>query len=149
VSLVIDASVWVSVSIPDDAHHATTRQWLERILPSEWLVTPTLGLVETAGAIARRTGSARLAQRAIDAIQQLPNTTVVVPDASLWQQALDVSASRALRGADAVYVALAEALNVPLATWDAEQRARAGRRVRSLSPSACDMAGGLALTARE
>jgi predicted nucleic acid-binding protein len=133
VSLVIDASIWVSVSIPDDAHHHVTREWLERILPDEQLITPTLGLVETAGAIARRTGSARLARRAVDAIEQLPNTTVVVPDTRLWRRALGTSATRAVRGADAVYVALAEILRMPLVTWDADQRGRAG--IRTVTPS--------------
>jgi predicted nucleic acid-binding protein len=133
VSLVLDASVWVSLAIPDDAHHAVTREWLERVLPSESLITPALGLVETAGAIARRTGSAKLAQRAIDAIEQLPNVAVVVPDARLWQAAVDVAAARSMRGADAVYVALAKALKVPLVTWDADQRGRAG--VRTVTPS--------------
>jgi predicted nucleic acid-binding protein len=133
VSLVLDASILVSLTIPDDAHHAVTREWLERILPAESLLTPTLGLVETAGAITRRTGSAALARRAIAAIEGLPNTTVVVPDAGLWQRALRVSATRGVRGADAVYVALAEALGARLVTWDADQRERAG--VRTLVPS--------------
>jgi hypothetical protein len=60
VSLVIDASIWVSVSIPDDAHHNVTREF------------------------------------------------VVVPDARLWRKALGTSTARAVRGADAVYVTLAE-----------------------------------------
>ena len=132
-SLVIDASIWVSVSMPDDVHHQLTRDWLERILPDEQLFTPTLGLVETAGAIARRTGSARLARRAVAAIEQLPHTTVVVPDAQLWRTALGTSATRAVRGADAVYIALANILRMPLVTWDADQRERAG--VRTVVPS--------------
>ena len=134
-SIVIDASVWVSASIPDDVHHVLTREWLEFVSASEPLLTPTLGLVETAGAIARRTGSASLARRAVAAIEGLPNTVVVVPDERLWQQALQAAASRSLRGADAVYVGMAELLGVPLATWDKEQHARAGRRVKTVSPS--------------
>ncbi len=134
-SIVIDASVWVSASIPDDVHHVVTREWLEFVSASEPLLTPTLGLVETAGAIARRTGSASLARRAVAAIEGLPNTVVVVPDERLWQRALQAAASRSLRGADAVYVGMAELLGVPLATWDEEQHARAGRRVKTVSPS--------------
>lgn len=134
-SIVLDASVWVSAAVPDDAHHAATREWLEDVLPSELLVTPALGLVETAGAIARRTGSAMLARRAVAAIEGLPNTMVVVPDGRLWQQALRLSGARSLRGADAVYVALAQLLNLPLATWDDEQRLRCPRQVRTVVPS--------------
>ncbi len=135
-SLVLDASVWVSASIPDDANHVVTREWLETVLPTEMLVTPTLGLVETSGAIARRTGSALLARRAVLAIERLPHTLVVLPDPRLWDAAVRLSATRALRGADAVYVALAELLNIPLATWDRDQRERAGRRVKVVTPSA-------------
>jgi predicted nucleic acid-binding protein len=39
-----------------------------------------------------------------------------------------------LRGADAVYVAVARHLGLPLVTWDDELRARAGREVRAIQP---------------
>jgi predicted nucleic acid-binding protein len=39
-----------------------------------------------------------------------------------------------LRGADAVYVALARRLGMPLVTWDAEQRERAKPVVRVVTP---------------
>lgn len=133
-SFVLDASVWVSAAMPDDVNYQATRIWLEAILPTGTLVTPTLGLLETAGAVARRTGSAALARRMVTAIEQLPNVVVVIPDAELWSLSVQVASERALRGADAVYVALAQALNLPLVTWDAEQRQRAGRRVRTLTP---------------
>ena len=99
------------------------------------LTTPALGLVETAGAIARRTGSELLARRACRAIERLPNVLVVVPDGALWNAALGAAAARSLRGADAVYVALADLLQLPLVTWDREQRERAGRRVRVIAPA--------------
>lgn len=134
-SLVIDASVWVSAFIPADAHHQTTRAWLEAVSPVDTLTTPALGLVETAGAIARRTGSELLARRACRAIERLPNVLVVVPDGALWNAALGAAAARSLRGADAVYVALADLLELPLVTWDREQRERAGRRVRVITPA--------------
>ena len=134
-SLVIDASVWVSAFIPADAHHRTTRAWLEAISPVETLTTPALGLVETAGAVARRTGSDLLARRACRAIERLPNVLVVIPDGELWDAALGTAAGRSLRGADAVYVALADLLGLPLVTWDRDQRDRAGRHVRVFAPS--------------
>ena len=134
-SLVIDASVWVSAFIPTDAHHQTTRVWLETVSPAETLATPALGLAETAGAIARRTGSELLARRACRAIERLPNLLVVLPDGALWDAAVTTAAGRSLRGADAVYVALADLLDLPLVTWDREQRERAGRRVRVIAPT--------------
>jgi predicted nucleic acid-binding protein len=135
VSVVLDASVWVSASIPDDVHHQTTRAWLSRVSSTDTLVTPALGLLETAGAIARRTGSSALAREIVTAIERLPNVVVVIPDAELWTLAVHAASGRALRGADALYVALAEALGMPLATWDDEQRTRAGGRIKTLTPA--------------
>jgi predicted nucleic acid-binding protein len=134
VSIVLDASVWVSASIPADAHHDMTRTWLTNLSSSDMLVTPALGLLETAGAVARRTGSATLARQIVNAIERLPNVVVVVPDAELWTLAVHVASERALRGADALHVAMAEALGIPLATWDEEQRKRSGRRVQVITP---------------
>jgi predicted nucleic acid-binding protein len=135
VSLVVDASIWVSAFIPADVHHQTTRAWLVAASPTETFVTPALGLVETAGAVARRTGSELLARRACRAIERLPNVLVVIPDGALWDAALSAAAGRSLRGADAVYVAVADVLGLPLVTWDREQRDRAGRRVKVTSPT--------------
>ena len=131
---VVDASVWVSAAIPDDVHHESSRTWLATRRDGD-LVTPTLALVETAGAIARRSGSSALAAQAVSAIAALPNVLVVVPDEELWETALAVAGGRKIRGADALYVALAEALQLPLVTWDREQIERAGRRVTTLTPS--------------
>lgn len=133
-SIVIDASVWVAAAIPDQEHHLQTMAWLAT-LADDTLVTPTLGLVETAGAVSRRTGSAALARRTVAAIEALPNVIVVLPDPGLWLAAIAAAAERRLRGADAVYVATADALGFPLATWDGEQAARAGRRVRVMTPA--------------
>lgn len=133
-SLVIDASVWVAAFVPDDAHHGVTRRWLEEAASSETFVTPALGLVETAGAIARRSGAESLGRRACRAIEQLPNILVVVPDGELWNAAIDTAARSSLRGADAVYVALADLLGLPLITWDCEQQARARRPAKVRTP---------------
>ncbi len=130
----MDASVWVAAALPDDEHHAKTQTWLGG-LGAETLVTPTLGLAELGGAVSRRTGSAALARRAIAALEKLPNVVIVLPDADLWTLAVRAATDRGLRGSDAVYVAVADALGMPLATWDGQQRDRAGRRVRVIAPS--------------
>ena len=134
-SIVLDASVWVSAVIPDDVHHETTRPWLSRVSSTDTLVTPTLGLLETAGAVARRTGSSALARRVVNAIERLPNVVVVIPDAELWTLAVEAASGRGLRGADALYVALAHALGMPLATWDDDQRRRARRYIKTVTPA--------------
>ncbi|MBI4886043.1 MAG: type II toxin-antitoxin system VapC family toxin [Acidobacteria bacterium] len=134
-SIVLDASVWVSAAIPGDRHHEVTRSWLAEVSSRETLVTPALGLLEAAGAVARRTGSAALARQIVRAIEQLPNVVIVIPDAELWTLAMETAAGRALRGADALYVALAQALGMPLATWDDDQHRRVGARIRTVTPA--------------
>ena len=46
----------------------------------------------------------------------------------------NLAAQFRLRGADSVYVALARSLNMPLVTWDREQRARAPAAVTVRTP---------------
>ena len=134
-SIVLDASIWVSASIPADAHHHSTRSWLAGLSARVTLVSPALGLVETAGAVSRRTGSPTLARQIVAAIEQLPNVIIVIPDAELWTLSIESAAGRSLRGSDAMYVALAHALRLPLATWDADQRKKAAPHVRVITPA--------------
>ena len=61
---VIDASVWVSWFIPDDAHHALVRQWIDRALERESeIFAPGILLPEVAGALARITGDSEFDSR--------------------------------------------------------------------------------------
>jgi predicted nucleic acid-binding protein len=55
-------------------------------------------------------------------------------DAGLARAAADVAADSMLRGADAFYVAVAHALNLPLITLDAELHRRAAGFVRVVAP---------------
>jgi predicted nucleic acid-binding protein len=132
--MVVDASVWVSRLVPQDVHHAATREWLEQQARSGQLfVAPVLALAEVAGAISRRAGR-RLARRAIVVLLRVPGLRLVPIDTRLGQSAARLAADLALRGADAVYVAMAHHLNLPLTTWDGEQRERANRLIVVRSP---------------
>jgi predicted nucleic acid-binding protein len=123
---VVDASVWVSRFVPVDANHAASRAWFGAHLSAGGiLVAPTLLLAEVAGAISRRTGDAVLGRAAGERIVALPEVQIVGLDRRLGDLAARLAAEHRLRGADAVYVALAFGLGVPLFTWDAEQLARA------------------------
>lgn len=134
--MVVDASVIVSRLVPHDAHHEVSRRWLARhAAEGGLLVTPALLLPEVAGAVARRTGSARLASRAVDAVLRVPGLRLVPVDDVLARTAATLAGQLRLRGADAVYVAVAAALRLPLVTWDAEQRDRARRLIEVLMPA--------------
>jgi predicted nucleic acid-binding protein len=52
----------------------------------------------------------------------------------LAQRAASLAARLALGGADAVYVALAARLRLPLISWDRDQRARAAGVIEVVAP---------------
>jgi predicted nucleic acid-binding protein len=132
---VVDASVWVSWFVPADAHHDPSRSWMSaQVAQGEPIVAPLLVLAEVAGAVARRTGLSELGAHAVSLMQHLPNARLVPVDAELAQVGAQVAAELRLRGADALYVALARRLSVPLVTWDQEQRERGKYFVTALTP---------------
>lgn len=132
---VVDASVWVCRFLQGDVHYEPTRRWLtDYVEQGGTCVVPVLGLIEVSGAIARRTDDSSLARRVVDAIVGIPGTRVVPVDAQLGQEAVDVAADLRLRGADAVYVAVADQVGVPLVTWDHEQRERSASLISSYTP---------------
>jgi predicted nucleic acid-binding protein len=134
--MVVDATVVVSRLVTHDAHHAASRAWLARhVAAGGLLIAPALLLAEVAGAVARRTGAPRLAQRAVETVLGLPALRLVPVDDVLARTAADLAGRLRLRGADAVYIAAAAALQLPLVTWDLEQRERAARVIEVLAPA--------------
>jgi predicted nucleic acid-binding protein len=134
--VVVDASVWVSRLVAVDAHHARTRRWMEREdRAGSLFVTPALALPEVSGAIARRTREPRLAREAVRRLLALPALRVAALDADLAEHASALAADLSLRGANAVYVALAERLGLGLVSWDREQRLRAAAAVAVATPA--------------
>jgi predicted nucleic acid-binding protein len=134
--MVVDASVVVSRLVSHDTHHEVSRDWLARhVAEGGLIVAPALLLPEVAGAVARRTGEPRLALDALHAVQRLPGLRLVPIDEALALEAARLAARFRIRGADAVYVAVASDLRLPLVTWDGEQRDRAERVVQVLAPT--------------
>jgi predicted nucleic acid-binding protein len=133
--VVVDASIWVSRLVPQDEHHQRCQEWLQQQRAAGvTLVSPALLLPEVAGAIARRTGHSALAERALHSLRELPGLRLVEMNETLIQLAARLAAAHGLRGADSVYAAVAQHLNLPLATLDADQQARAEQVVR-IEPS--------------
>ena len=124
--IVVDASVWVSRLVPKDVFHQTVKIWMEKQRSEgATFLSPALLLPEVAGAISRRTGEPRLAQRATDSLARLPGLRLVEMDQPLVQEAARLAADLGLRGADSLYVAVASRLNLSLATLDEDQKTRA------------------------
>lgn len=135
--VVVDASVFVSRIVRADAHHAPTLEWFRgRAELDTFFVVPALMPAEVAGAVARRIQSGPRARHAVNQLMRLPTLRVIAIDRKVGERAADLAADLGLRGADAIYVALARILTLPLVTWDAEQHRRSQGTVEALTPSA-------------
>lgn len=133
--IVVDASVWVSLFVPQDVHHHQSRRWIEeRISDRTDLVIPALLPIEVSGAISRRTGEPNLAHRAVGILLRVPGVRLIPIEQQLGMLSARVAADLRMRGADAVYVAVAHRLNVPLVTWDLEQADRASNLISAHTP---------------
>ncbi len=124
--MIIDASVWVARFLEVDRHHESAMSCITVLLEREYrLVIPVLAWPEVAGAIARRTGAAEDGYAAVNIIRALRWIESIPMDNSLAQEAAKIASTRKLRGADAVYVALAATYREPLITLDTEMLERA------------------------
>jgi len=128
--IVLDASVWVSCLVSKDEFHAAVKSWMEEQREAGVkFISPALLLAEVGGAISRRTGDPVLAKKAITQLENLPGLRLVEMDNELVRQAAKLAAELGLRGADSLYVAVARRLDLPLVTFDVDQRERAGKRI--------------------
>ena len=133
---VVDASVWVSYFMQEEETHSASRDWVSQQVDTG---TPILGpshvLAEISGAVSRRTGREELGRVSSTVISRLPDFQLIPIDRELADVSASVAAGMKLRGADAIYVALALLVNSPLVTWDKEQIDRGAPIVETLSPA--------------
>jgi predicted nucleic acid-binding protein len=133
--VVIDASVWVAFFLRMDVSHAASYQWIDQhTAKGGIIVAPAILLTEVAAAISRRLGQPQTAINAANTIEQLSSTQVLPMDSILMQEATNIAATLRLRGADAIYVAVAKQLNIPLLTWDTEQLTRPVGVITTMTP---------------
>jgi predicted nucleic acid-binding protein len=132
----IDASVHVSALNPAEADSATSQAFLalarQKRAP---LFCPTLLLVEVAAAVARAFDDTDRAVALAVALRGLPNQTLVPLDETLADRAVDLAAMARLRGADAVYAAVAQQYGTTLITLDRQQLARLPPLVSTALPA--------------
>ena len=121
----VDASVWVNAFDQREPGHQVSRQFLE-VVRSQALpiIVPNLVLVEVAGAISRTRRASAQAQAFATALSRLPHVTVRGLDEVCALHALTLAAQHGLRGADAVYAAVAREAGSTLVTLDNEHLAR-------------------------
>ena len=133
--IVVDASVWISILMKNDFFHRQSYAWFEAYsVTKSGIAAPSLLLAEMAGGIARRTDDARMGKASIRYLMALEDVKIVSIDYELALIAAELASECRLRGADAIYVALAHKLEVPLLSWDQEQITRVQNVVKAGVP---------------
>jgi len=85
---------------------------------------PTLVLSECAAALARQTNLPALPEKVLTYIEDFPQLSLIPLDVFMARRAAQIAIHHCLRGADAVYTAVAEIFNATLITWDQEMLER-------------------------
>jgi predicted nucleic acid-binding protein len=75
-----------------------------------------------------------LAQELVGLIESFPMLSLVPLDRRLTRRAVRIAATYQLRGADSIYVAVAEVRNATLITWDTEMIERGSHSVGVMTP---------------
>ena len=88
------------------------------------IIEPMLGVAEVAGAISRTRQDPARAEAFAITLGQLPNVTILPLDGALGQRVLALAAQHGLRGADAVYAAVAQQAGCTLISLDNEHLTR-------------------------
>jgi predicted nucleic acid-binding protein len=131
----VDASVFVNAFNPHETGHAESLQILTAIQErGDPVIVPALLMPEIASAVARATGDRDGAVRYALASAALPHLTVISLTPAVARQAAELAAAHRLRGADAVYVAVARRYGTTLVSRDDEQRARSAAVVHCQTP---------------
>jgi predicted nucleic acid-binding protein len=126
----VDASVHVSALNPREAGSAESQAFLEQAhrLPRSGqrplIFSPTLLLVEMAAAVTRAFDDPVRGIAMAQAVRLLPGQHWVPLDAPLAEEAIRLAAECRLRGADAVYAAVAHRYGTILVTLDQRQLER-------------------------
>ncbi len=133
----VDTSVWINAFDQRENGHLDSRQFLQLIKTRMIQVAvPTLMLVEVAGTISRTRGDINQAIAFAEALAVLPHITFYDLDNVAAHQSLLVAANQKLRGADAIYAALALQVGSTLVTLDKEQLNRLTGIVATITPAA-------------
>ncbi len=136
IDVTVDANVFISAASVAEAQHQVSLLFFGRAFAlSASLCCPTILLPEVAAGIARPTGDVGFATRTVAGILRLPDLTLVELDALRADLAADAATTCRLRGADAVYVAVAQEYGTTLVTWDQELLTRGAAAVTVMTPA--------------
>lgn len=132
----LDASVLVSAYLASDVHHGQSLRLLGALMEAKVDIhVPTLLLSEVAAALARNSREPKRGLAAIEIIEETSGIRLHSISLALAKKAAELASTSFLRGADAIYAAVAQATSSTLITLDNEMRQRAAKSAPTLTPS--------------
>ena len=131
----LDASVVGRDFDPGDPEYTVCHELIAQLdqqaIP---VIVPRLLLAEAAGLVRRLTRDPIRARLVVNAWRTFTHVQIIPLDDALLDAAAEIAADYALRGADAVYVAVARRHNCTLVSLDREQRERSAAIVTTRTP---------------
>ncbi len=112
----IDASVWVAISDPDDKYHAEAHAIAAEV--EQPLAALDLTLYEVANVMGPKKKQHREARFLLQLIEKRCRDNLLVADSDLLESALELSAEHGLTAYDAAYVAAARRYGWTLVSAD-------------------------------
>jgi len=132
----LDANIFVRDLDTREPQHAECHALLDELETQAFpIVVPVLVLAEVAGTVSRTRHDPMAGRLGADLFRGRGTLILIPLDNSLAQEAAELAADYALRGADAVYVAVARRHNCTLVSLDREQRERAAAIVTTRTPA--------------
>lgn len=131
----VDASVHVNALNREEEGSRQSRAFLETLhRGAQAVYSPTLLLVEVAAAVSRAVNDPEQAVAMAQSIRDLPGQVWIPLDVLLAEESTHLAAVSRLRGADAVYAAVASRYKTTLVTRDRQQLERLRPTLPILTP---------------
>ena len=132
----LDASVLISAAKGNEPYSKQSKNFLDSVRNEGYkMLVPEILIPEVASGLVRATADAEFSFEFIRAIRSLPNFAFVPVDGRLADRAVTIILETKLRGADAIYVAVAFEYGIPLITLDEDQLAKGGKLVQVRRPT--------------
>jgi predicted nucleic acid-binding protein len=121
---VIDSCVFVSAFCNKDPNHENGKKILEEIIEGKIeAVIPTIAMPEVCGVIRRITGSVEMANEVKKELEDLINSGLLKIEELTkrrMKEASEIAIRLGVKGADAIFISLAQELSAELVTFDNE-----------------------------
>lgn len=132
----LDASVWISAFEERELNSEASRQVLLHFAKHHTsIVQPNLVLVEVAAVISRVRNDHAVARVFATYLRQMTNVTLLPLDENLCDQAIIMATTYRLRGADAIYAAIAMQTGSILISLDNEHLTRLNSVIPVYTPA--------------